>query len=60
MGSPRENAGRSAPGRNGLLVTRRDLLAVAALGLAAGAPAVARAAPQGQLVWGVHISLAPI
>jgi len=23
-------------------------------------PAVARAAPQGQLIWGVHISLAPI
>ncbi len=60
MGSPRENAGRSAPGRNGIVVTRRDVLAIAALGLAAGAPAVARAAPQGQLIWGVHISLAPI
>ena len=60
MGSPWENAGRSAPGRNGISVTRRQLLAIAALGLAAGTPGVARAAPQGQLIWGVHISLAPI
>src|SRR5438105_1565772 len=60
MGSPRENAGTFAPGRNGIGVTRRDVLAIAALGLAAGAPGIARAAPQGQLIWGVHISLAPI
>ena len=38
-------------------LTRRDLLAAAALGLAAGAPAIARAAasangPQGQLTYG--------
>jgi peptide/nickel transport system substrate-binding protein len=40
--------------------TRRDLLAAsAALGLAVGAPGLARAAPQGQLTWGAHISLAP-
>jgi len=42
-------------------ITRRDLLAVGALGLAAGAPGLARAAaPAGQLIWGVHVSLAPI
>src|SRR5437667_2475227 len=41
-------------------MTRRDLLAAAALGLVAGAPASARAAgPTGQLTWGVHVSLAP-
>ncbi len=42
--------------------TRRDLLALAALGLAAGAPGVAAAAdpPPAQLTWGVHISLAPV
>jgi peptide/nickel transport system substrate-binding protein len=40
--------------------TRRDILAAAALGTAAGVPAIARAAPQGQLTWGVHISLAPV
>src|SRR6266567_2397818 len=38
---------------------RRDLLALAALGLASGVPRQAAAAPQGQLAWGAHISLAP-
>src|SRR5438046_5063917 len=43
-----------------LRLTRRDVLALAALGLASGAPGSAfAAAPQGQLTWGVHISLAP-
>jgi peptide/nickel transport system substrate-binding protein len=47
------------PPRAGL--SRRDLLAVGALGLAAGsAPGMARAAsPQNQLTWAVHVSLAP-
>jgi peptide/nickel transport system substrate-binding protein len=41
-------------------VSRRDLLALAALGLAAGAPNIAKAAaPAGQLTWGIHVSLAP-
>src|SRR5437764_15188828 len=40
---------------------RRDLLTVAALGLVAGAPGSAIAAgPDGQLTWGVHVSLAPV
>ena len=40
--------------------SRRELLALAALGLTAGAPGLIHAAaPQGQLTWGVHISLAP-
>jgi peptide/nickel transport system substrate-binding protein len=40
--------------------TRRDVLALAALGLVAAAPGAAMGAgPQGQLTWGVHISLAP-
>ncbi len=44
--------------RSGL--TRRGLLGATALGLVAGAPAMARAAgPQGQLTWGIHVSLAP-
>ena len=40
---------------------RRDVLTLlAALGLTAGAPDVARAAaPGGKLTWGVHVSLAP-
>src|SRR5216110_872687 len=42
-------------------VRRRDLLALGALGLAAGVPGLARAAaPAGQLTYGVHISLAPV
>src|SRR4051812_44857158 len=41
-------------------IPRRDLLALGALGLAAGVPGLARAAaPAGQLIWGVHVSLAP-
>ncbi len=45
-------------GRPGM--TRRDLLAATAIGLVAGAPAIARAAgPQDQLTYGMHVSLAP-
>src|ERR1700761_2086402 len=41
-------------------LTRRELLALSALGLIAGAPGLAHAAgPQGQLTWGIHVSLAP-
>jgi peptide/nickel transport system substrate-binding protein len=41
-------------------VTRRGLLGLAALGLAAGAPRLGFAAEaHGQLTWGAHISLAP-
>jgi peptide/nickel transport system substrate-binding protein len=41
-------------------LTRRDLLGVAAGGMIAGMPPLARAAaPHGQLTWAVHISLAP-
>ncbi|HEU0154686.1 MAG TPA: ABC transporter substrate-binding protein, partial [Stellaceae bacterium] len=46
----------NAPG-----LTRREMLALTALGVAAGAagPAAATAAPAGQLNWGVHVSLSP-
>src|SRR3954466_4542632 len=51
-------AKKASPGATG--VSRRDLLALAAAALAAGLPGAAQAgAPQGQLTWGVHISLAP-
>jgi peptide/nickel transport system substrate-binding protein len=40
--------------------TRRDILAVTALGLTVGAPpAVWAATPSGQLTWAIHVSLAP-
>jgi len=42
-------------------LTRRDVLALAAMGLIAGAPGSAEAAgPDGQLTWGIHVSLAPV
>jgi peptide/nickel transport system substrate-binding protein len=41
-------------------LSRRDLMALTALGLVAGAPGIARAAaPAGQLTWAIHVSLAP-
>ena len=55
---------RCAPARpagDRFALTRRDLLAATAAGLVAGAPAVARAAgPQDQLIWAIHVSLAPL
>lgn len=39
--------------------TRRDLLSLAALGMAAGPVRPVHAAPSGQLTVGVHITLAP-
>src|SRR5438270_6668889 len=60
MGSPICDPATGLPVGNATGLSRRDLLALAALGAVAGAPAVARAAgPAGQLTWGVHISLAP-
>ena len=53
---------RDKPGPNAKHseLTRRELLALSALGLIAGAPGVAHAGgPQGQLIWGIHVSLAP-
>jgi peptide/nickel transport system substrate-binding protein len=48
------------PADDRFALTRRDLLAVTAAGLVAGAPAVARAAgPQGQLTWAIHVSVPP-
>src|SRR5690349_205827 len=42
-------------------LTRRDLLALSTLGLVVvGAPGLGQASgPQGQLTWGIHVSLAP-
>src|SRR4051794_15466164 len=41
-------------------LTRRDVLALTALGLVAGTPRMSSAAaPTGQLTWAIHVSLAP-
>src|SRR6476469_6703092 len=48
------------PERPSAGMTRRDMLALGALGLLAGPMAgAALAAPQGQLTWAAHVSLAP-
>src|SRR5262245_3559889 len=45
---------------NRALLTRRDLLGVGVGGMIAGIPALAwAAAPNGQLTWAVHVTLAP-
>jgi peptide/nickel transport system substrate-binding protein len=60
MGASATRHGRRTSAPSGSGITRRDALALAALGLVAGGPGMAGAAdPQSQLTWGVHISLAP-
>jgi peptide/nickel transport system substrate-binding protein len=54
-----QGAGTISPGRETASITRRDALALAAGALVAGSPAGAVAGPQGQLTWGIHVSLAP-
>jgi peptide/nickel transport system substrate-binding protein len=54
-----ERDGRLASSGSRLVITRRDVLAAAALGLAAGPVRPAWAAAAGQLTWGIHVSLAP-
>jgi peptide/nickel transport system substrate-binding protein len=41
------------------MTTRRDLLALTALGTLAGGATPAQSAPEGQIIWAVHISLPP-
>jgi len=60
MGPSAKGHGRRKADWSGARLTRREALALAAFGLIAGAPGVARAAgPQGELIWGIHVSLAP-
>src|SRR5258708_4862340 len=59
MDSPRRHGQVLGSGRDAIRIGRRDVLALGALGLTLGVPALARAAPTGQLTWGIHVSLAP-
>ena len=60
MGSSDRSGGAAAPRASQAQMTRRDVLALTALGLVSAAPGVSVADPSaGQLTWGVHISLAP-
>ena len=60
MAASVSNIGIPNAGAHANNLSRRDVFALAALGLVAGAPGLARAAgPEGQLTWGIHVSLAP-
>jgi len=60
MGSSSNSRGVQNSGSNETGLTRREVIALTALGLVAGAPQMAlAAAPSGQLTWGIHVSLAP-
>ncbi len=60
MGAFAKRHGKRKSDWSGSGITRREALALAALGLIAGAPGAPKAAgAQEQLTWGVHISLAP-
>src|SRR5215471_3450599 len=52
-------AGTTLPGRDSFSITRRNALALAAGTLVGGLPGEAPAAPNGQLTWGIHVSMAP-
>jgi len=61
MDSSIKSGARREPRVSSTNPTRRDVLALAALGLAAGVPRSSFAvAPDGQLTWALHVSLAPL
>src|SRR5262245_48958612 len=47
------------PARASTIIGRRDFVVAAGVGLLAGVPRLAVAAPSDQLTWGIHVSLAP-
>src|SRR5690242_17034116 len=60
MGADVGKSGKPKPKVRETGPTRREVLALAALGLVAAAPgATAAAGPDGQLTWGIHVTLAP-
>ena len=59
MSSPLHDLEQASPEGDRSGISRRDLLVLGALGLAVGVPRSAGAEPQGQMIWGVHVSLAP-
>ena len=52
------SAGTISPGCTAVSFTRRNALALAAGAVVAGSAKSAAAQPQGQLTWGIHVSLA--
>src|SRR5436190_6331119 len=51
---------RGASSDSALVITRRDVLAAASVGMAMAPAFPASAAAAGQLTWGIHVSLAPV
>src|SRR6059058_132244 len=51
---------RGASSDSALVITRRDVLAAASVGMAMAPAFPAWAAAGGQLTWGIHVSLAPV
>src|SRR4030081_304894 len=51
---------RGASSDSALIITRRDVLAAASVGLAMAPAFPASAAAGGLLTWGIHVSLAPV
>jgi peptide/nickel transport system substrate-binding protein len=59
MGSFADRHRRRAPKLNKFGITRREALALTALGFATAPEFAFAATPEGQLSWGIHVSLAP-
>jgi peptide/nickel transport system substrate-binding protein len=59
MGSFADRDANHKSSLNGFGITRREALALAAFGLAAAPGSAFAASPEGQLTWGIHVSLAP-
>jgi peptide/nickel transport system substrate-binding protein len=59
MGRRLKSAGSLLPGHKSVSITRRNALALAAGAAVASSVDRAAAAPQGQLTWGIHVSMAP-
>src|SRR6201984_612833 len=59
MGSFDDRDANHKSSLNGFGITRREALALAAFGLAAAPGSAFAASPEGQLTWGIHVSLAP-
>src|SRR5438309_3688289 len=59
MSSPVQHRVETAATADRTGVSRRDLLALAAMGVVAGASRPVMAATEGQLTYGIHVSMAP-
>ena len=59
MGAFANRREKNDSGLTGSGITRREALALAAFGLAAAPGFACAAEPEGQLTWGIHVSLAP-